>query len=410
VVTPAYANPSVTSGYQFHNGFNGIAFVSLNGPQCRFGNVFHEPTRLVVNSSLDQPQETKMQIESIASQLLHQLRTHRTESGTDQINKGNASPILALVNQSVSSNVKQSYFGQNPAFRPSFAYVARYKTEDVVAQKDVIENQDVFETRYIFEERAILETKVESSRDLSGIDSLSEAGIRKGARFSVTIGDGPKAKIKFEDARTISVKVNGSVEEFTFGSNDGSFRTGLLDALNSLGGVTASYTTDGRLNLVASDGASLKMANIRKAPLDKLGLTEGTTNAEVIGYQQVQIGTEQVKVGEQPVVVGTETVKVGTKQVVEGYDRKLTGLERSHLFDVKSLTANLEDADSVTSPTRYVQMLFSIIPTDSHSDSSLVSMNEAKSAYDETRSENHLLLEQSADEAWPLANKLPGWL
>ena len=101
-----------------------------------------------------------------------------------------------------------------------------------------------------------------------------------------------ETKIKFVNATTISVKVNGSVEEFTFGSNDGSFRTGLLDALNSLGGITASYTTDGRLSLEASDGATLTIADIRKAPLAKLGLTEGTTNAEVIGYRQVQIGTE----------------------------------------------------------------------------------------------------------------------
>ena len=117
-----------------------------------------------------------------------------------------------------------------------------------------------------------------------------------------------------------------------------------------------------------------------------------------------------MKVGEQPVVVGTQTVKVGTKQVVEGYDRKLTGLERSHLFDAESLTANLVDDGSVMSPSRYAQVLFSIIPTESQSESSLVPMIDAKSAYDETRSDNHLFLEQSSDEAWPLANKPPGWL
>jgi len=346
--------------------------VSLNGPQCGFDNVRHEPTRLVGNSLLDQPLETKMQIESIASQLLQQSRAHRTEFGAGQNSRGVTSPIVTLVTQRASSNVEQSNFGRNPAFRPSFELVARYKTEDVLAQKDVIETQEIYEMRPVFEEQAILETRIEGSRDLSGFNSLSEAGIKTGARFSVTVDDGPRAKIKFVNATTISVKVNGSVEEFTFGSNDGSFRTGLLDALNSLGGITASYTTDGRLSLEASDGATLTIADIRKAPLAKLGLTEGTTNAEVIGYQQVQIGTEQVKLGEQPVVVGTQTVKVGTRQVLEGYDRKLTGLEPSNLFDAESLTANLADDGSVMSPSRYAQMLFSIIPTESQSQSSLV--------------------------------------
>ncbi len=349
-----------------------------------------------------------MKIQSVAPQLLLQSSARNVGLGTDQT-RDTANQLVTLLNQRASSKVEQSYFGRNPAFSPSFEFVARYNTEDVFAQKDVIENQDIFETRPVYEEQAILETRVEGSRDLSGFDSLSEAGIRRGARFSVTVGDGPTAKVKFVDARTISVKVNGSVQEFTFASDNGSFRAGLLDALNSISGLTASYTEDGRLSLEAAEGASLTLADIRKSPLAKLGLTEGTTSAEVIGYQQVQIGTEQVKVGERPVVVGTETVQIGTKQVVDGYDRKLTGLERSDLVNVESLTAKLAD-DSVMSPSKYAELLFGITSTESDSDSPLVSTSEAKLAYYETKGENHLFSEQSSDEAWPPVNKLPGWL
>ena len=350
-----------------------------------------------------------MQIESIASQLLNQSRVRSAEVGASENKKSNAGQIVALVNQRASSTVEQSYFGRNPSFSPSFEFVARSSTEDVFAQKDVIENRDVFETRPVYEDQEILETKIQGSRDLSGFASLSEAGIRRGARFSMTVGDGPLAKVKFVDARKISVKVDGSVQKFTFRSNDGSFRAGLLDALNSIDGLAASYTKDGRLSLETSDGASLTLANMGKSPLARLGLREGTIDPEVIGYQQVQVGTERVKVGERTVVVGTETVKVGTKQVADGYDRELTGFARSDLFNVESLTAKLAD-DSFTSPSKYAELLFGVVPAEANANSPFVSSAEAKSAYDATLGEDRLLTDEKSDDVWPPANKLHGWL
>ncbi len=351
-----------------------------------------------------------MKIQSVTPQLLLQLRAPGTQTNTTQNNKDDTGRIVALVNQRATPNVDQSYFGRNPTFRPSFEFTAQYKSEDVFAQRNAVENRDVFEARPVYEEQAISETNVEGSRDLSSFDRLKDAGIKRGARFSITVGDGSSAVVKFVDARTISVSVDGSIQKFTFGSRDGSFRAGVQDALNSITGVTSSYTADGRLSLQASDANSLNIVDIAKSPLTKLGLMEGTTHAEVTGYQEVQIGTEQVKVGERSVVVGTETVKIGTRQVVDGYERVLAGLERSDMFNVGSLTAGLASDNSATSPSKYVELLFGTIPNESDSETPLVSTREAKYAYDEMQDNNHLLPEHEPDDARLPANKLPGWL
>ncbi len=351
-----------------------------------------------------------MRIGSIAWQLLRNSLANSTELGASQNEKRSASQLVDLVNQRGTAKAEQSYFGRNPSFEPSFEFVARYSTADVYEQTDVIEKRDVFETRPIYEDQAILETKVEGSKDLSVLDSLDEAGIAKGARFSVTVGDDPKAKFKFDDASTISVKVDGSVEEFSFGADDGSFRTGLLDALNSIDGLSASHTEGSRLSLETDDGASLTLTDIRKSPLANLGLPDGTTNGEVTGYEHVQVGTEQVKVGEKTVVVGKEILNSGTKQVLDGYKTVVTGLERSDLFDTESLVSKIADDDSITSPKKYAETLFGVVKAAEDGNDAFTSSAEAKSAYDATLSEADPLSGEEADDSSPQANRQIGWL
>ena len=205
----------------------------------------------------------------------------------------------------------------------------------------------------------------------------------------------PKPLIRafnWPDIRT-RVTVDGVVENFTFKARKGSFRDGLQNALNSIDGITADYNGDGRLTLEASDARSLSIADIKKSPLRRLGLTEGTTEASVIGYRQVQTGTEQVKIGEEDIVVASESVKVGTKQALDGYDHRIIGLEQTG-------SVNELDLGLMPSDTDYLEQLFSSIQTDLDRQSSLISSQEVWSAYDENESELGYFADVPENDRW----------
>lgn len=223
-----------------------------------------------------------------------------------------------------------------------------YETRDVTEIRDVYEQRDVFETRTvyssrpIYDEQEVLETHVYGSRDIDGFARTRAAGIDIGADFAVTVGDDETAVLKFAGNRKISVKAAGTSKEIAFDGSAGSFSEGLLEALNSVAGLSAEYTKDGRLHLKTSNGRSLSIAEVpngrrdrTESPLDELGLAAGTTRASIVahrrvetGSEQVAIGVGQVKVGFENVKVGTEEVTVGTQQVKVGTENVKSGIER----------------------------------------------------------------------------------
>lgn len=308
-----------------------------------------------------------MQIQSVATQLLLQSQTRKTALA-DSPNERGVNQIVAIANQHIGP--APSNGGLLPSFDPVYELVARHRSQDVFADKDIVK------TQAIYDDQAVLKTELEGVRDLSDFDKVFEAGIKKGSKFSVTVGSDPTAVLKFKNSKTITVTVNGSTEEFSFNSKDGSFRAGLTAALSSISGLSASYAEDGKLSLSVNSGQVLELADVSKSPLGKLGLTEGTTNPEVIGYQQV-------KVGEQQVVVGSETMKVGTEQVVDGYDRELIGLERSNKATLDMPTVGSGYRVFGQSPSSYADLLFSTLPIAENPAEASGSVAKAASAYNE---------------------------
>ncbi len=67
--------------------------------------------------------------------------------------------------------------------------------------------------------------------------------------------------IKFTSSTRISVTTNGSTTQFNFSANDGSFKTGLIQALNSVNGLSASLGSDGKLKLSTANAQSLSIAD-----------------------------------------------------------------------------------------------------------------------------------------------------
>ena len=324
-----------------------------------------------------------MQVQSISTPLLFQAIASRT----------NLTAIGGVINATQQFNkasFKPSDFGSNANFNPVFEFTARYVSRDIVEQRDIVETQDVYETRAVHEDQAIYATKVDGNRDMNEFSTLAETGIQRRAKFSVKIGDGPKAVVKFIDAGKIKVTISGTTETFLFDPENGGVRDGLQRALNSVDGLEASYTTDGFLRLevsedaaVAPADATIELLNRSKSPLVHLGLAQGTTSAEVIGYEQVQVGTEQVKVGEQSTVVGTEEVKVGTEEVIDGYDRVLVGLERSGRYSLESITDRIFKPDFGYSSADYADLLFSNWTADLWLSPTTGSSSHARAAYAE---------------------------
>jgi hypothetical protein len=200
-----------------------------------------------------------------------------------------------------------------------------------------------------------------------------------------------------------------------------------LNALNSVADLTATYTSDGVLQLSTSNAQSLtigEVANglldVSKSPLANLGLTAGTTAATVTGYRQVEVGTEQVvvgteqikigteevevgtehvkvgteqyvsgtelvtigservKIGERNTVVGTERVKVGTQLALDDYERQLVGLEKPTEATLEAVERTSMQASAVAG---YVELLFSLIPLEETKHQALVPLEFSRSAY-----------------------------
>ena len=98
-------------------------------------------------------------------------------------------------------------------------------------------------------------------------------------------------------------------------------------ALNSIANLSASITANGKLNLQTSNAQSLTVAEVagNGSPLAELGLTAGTTQASVVGTQQVQVGTEEVVVSQEQYVTGQEQYVTGQEQSVSGQEQYVAG-------------------------------------------------------------------------------------
>jgi hypothetical protein len=326
-----------------------------------------------------------------------------------------AGSIARLASNYASRKLGLAPTPQPGAYLPVYETKARmveeavYETSDVVQtegvfeERTITETRDIVETRPVYEERELLETKVEGTKRLTDFDSLSEADIETGSAFKVTVGDGPTATIKFASSSTISVTVGGATETFSFNSGDGSFRKGLLDALNSVEGLSASLSARGRLVLVTSDAQSLTIDDVARrrgeewfgSPLRKLGLEKGTTTAKVVGYETVQTGTQDVvvgsedvvravlvKVGEKSVVTGSATVMTGTVSRLDGYDRTLVGLVEPETYGAGVLGLLAEESSSL--PADYVELLFGVVRNEQDGPSGRGFDAEVRAAYDET--------------------------
>lgn len=278
-------------------------------------------------------------------------------------------------------------------------------TEGVFEDRAIVETRDVHETRAVYEDQAILETKVQGDKRLTNSDSLSEAEIGVGSAFTLAVGDGAAATVKFESSSMISVTVDGAVEQFIFNSEDGSFRAGLVNALSSIDGLSASLSAEGKLLLETTGGLSLTIADVAKvkgqewagSPLRKLGLTAGVATAEVTGYERVQTGTDEVVVGFETVTVGVERIKVGERSVVtgsgyvqtgivsrfDGYDRELIGLEEPEIYGAGVLGL-LGQLGSGGLPANYIEALFGRIDVDEERPAVMGFETEARTAYEET--------------------------
>lgn len=91
--------------------------------------------------------------------------------------------------------------------------------------------------------------------NVAGVASVTDlAGVSSGDRFSVQVGDA--------SAVTITIAGADSPEA-------------LLDALNAIDNVAASFTDEGFLRISATNGEDLALADVTNAPLTGLGLAEG---------------------------------------------------------------------------------------------------------------------------------------
>lgn len=270
------------------------------------------------------------------------------------------------------------------------------RTEDVFEERPITETRDVTETRPVFEERAVLETSVTGERRLTRYDSLFEAGVQTGTAFAVTVGDGATATVRFESSSRISLTVEGMVKEFTFSARDGSFRQGLVDALNSIDGLRASYAANGRLVLETNGGLSLALSDTAERALDRLGFQAGVTTGAVVGYETVQTGTEEVVVGSEVVTVGVELVKIGEQDVVgsetvmtgtvsrvDGDEQKLVGLEKPDDYGTGVL-GQMADSGFGPLPENYVELLFGGLESAEEEPTPFFEA-EARAAYDEAK-------------------------
>jgi hypothetical protein len=244
------------------------------------------------------------------------LHVQRHLLGRVETGLSNLRNILQATREQVSANLGRSDLR------------AIIKDLEQTVEQSTYTTQDVYETRPVYEQREIRATNVYGTRDLSGYSSISSAGISNGSDFSIQVGGGSVAIIEFKNSTKITLTVDGATRTFSFSSSGGAWRTGLLNALNGIADLSAELTPDGRLHLQTADAQSLTIADVNGglldlsgSPLASLGLSAGTTESSVVGYEEVEVGSEQVKVGSERIGTGTRQVSLGTVALVVGFDR-----------------------------------------------------------------------------------------
>lgn len=211
---------------------------------------------------------------------------------------------------------------------------AVYEEQGVFEDQAIMGTRDVYETRAVYEDRNIMATRVNGTRALNTFNSTSQAGIDIGADFSVQVGSGPAAVLRFDTGSRVSLTMNGTTTRFSYNSF-GSVGAAVAAALNNVDGMHATLSADGKLRLETTDAKSVKIAEVANglldlsgSPLAKLGLEAGITNAGVVGTERVQTGTQQVVVGTEQYQTGTQRVQTGTQQVQVGTERVQTGTQQ----------------------------------------------------------------------------------
>jgi hypothetical protein len=239
-----------------------------------------------------------------------------------------SNPTLRGVNDTGEARARiqsRDIYGKRDVFETRATYEDRAVTE----QRDVYETRDVTETRAVFGLREVLHATMTGTRDLtaSALQGWANTGIVQNADFTVQVGSRSTATIRFQSNTRIKVTQDGVSTNFDFQSAGGAWRSGLVAALNSIGGLDARLNETGRLVLETEGTESLSLTNGRSSPLDELGLSPGTQLPLTLGLRNVQIGTETVIVGQQQVKTGTETVVVGSERVRTGEETVKTGTE-----------------------------------------------------------------------------------
>ena len=176
-------------------------------------------------------------------------------------------------------------------------------------------------------------TQVSGTRDLSPYAKSTDAGVSNGSNFWVQVGDGSVTTIKFKDTKHIEVTTNGVTQSIAFDDANGEWRTGLLNALNSVANLSAEFGADGKLSLQTANAEWLTISgpsDPSKNPLASLGLSAGTTESTVTGYatEEVVVGQEQYVVGQEEYVAGQEQVLVGQEEFFAGFQEVLVGFEK----------------------------------------------------------------------------------
>lgn len=128
---------------------------------------------------------------------------------------------------------------------------------------------------------------VSGTRDLRSFASPREAGLELGAELTLKVGDGTWVKVQFEASQRISVTKDGMTTFFTYPDAGGTWPDSLVRAFNSIGGgLNASLTSEGKLNLAAEDGQAIEIDSdpweglaARPSTATALGLDPSLINA-----------------------------------------------------------------------------------------------------------------------------------
>ena len=224
-------------------------------------------------------------------------------------------------------------------------------------------SQTVYERLPVYEFRDILATTVTGSADLSGYSKFGDAGLGSGYNFYIQAGSGSLAQVSFKNNTTIEVTtydsgstpsqlIGGTTQSFSFTGTSGDWRNALATALDGVQNLNAAFTADGKLQLSTVNAELLTISQgdkSNKDPLPNLGLTAGTTDASVVGTEQVQVGSETVVVDngqasstDQLLVVGYQSVGIAPANVDTNVDQLVKAVNL-----LQSLSAQPPNSDNV---------------------------------------------------------------